>query len=120
MTRTFELSSDGRQFFETVHVDRGKSKGMLVIRFVYDASSPAMQTGPDNDPNRPVLKRKADTGNSRPGAPKFGCRSRLPIRSQPAQKRPADPGCTTAPSSTPDPNQPVMRRRTDGGNSSSQ
>ena len=40
MSRTFELSQDGRQFFETLHVDRGKSKGLLVIRYVY-MTSPA-------------------------------------------------------------------------------
>jgi hypothetical protein len=40
---------------ETVHIDNGRSKTPLVIRYVYDVVSSDMQTGPESDPNRPVL-----------------------------------------------------------------
>ena len=38
MSRTFELSSDGRQIFETWHIENGRSGSPLVIRYVYDAA----------------------------------------------------------------------------------
>ena len=65
MSRTFELSQDGRQFYETLHIDRGKSRGPLVVRYVYDvANSQNARTGQDADPNQPVLKRHSDDNNS--------------------------------------------------------
>jgi hypothetical protein len=36
MSRTFELSSDGRQLYETLHMTSGRSNTPLVIRHVYD------------------------------------------------------------------------------------
>ena len=36
MSRTFELSSDGRQLYETLHLTTGRNNSPLVIRFVYD------------------------------------------------------------------------------------
>jgi hypothetical protein len=36
MSRTFELSSDGRQLYETVHMTSGRSNTPRVIRYVYD------------------------------------------------------------------------------------
>ncbi len=93
MSRTFELSADGRQFFETVHVDRGKSKGQLVIRYVFDVASSSSQADHESDPNQPVLKRHADpsdTTSNPQGAP---------------------------PSQGPDPDQPVLRKRTDDSSS---
>jgi hypothetical protein len=36
MSRTFELSSDGRQLYETLHMTSGRSNTAHVIRFVYD------------------------------------------------------------------------------------
>jgi len=36
MSRTFELSSDGRQLYETLHMSSGRSNTSLVIRYVYD------------------------------------------------------------------------------------
>ena len=38
MGRTLELSSDGRQFYETWHIENGRSGSPLVIRYVYDAA----------------------------------------------------------------------------------
>jgi hypothetical protein len=38
MSRTLELSADGTQFYETFHIDSGKSNSPLVIRYVYDAA----------------------------------------------------------------------------------
>jgi hypothetical protein len=38
MSRTLELSSDGRQFYETWHIENGRSGSLLVIRYVYDAA----------------------------------------------------------------------------------
>src|ERR1700726_177756 len=55
MSRTFELSQDGRNLQETLHIDNGRSKTPLVIRYVYDVAGSDMQTGPESDPNRPVL-----------------------------------------------------------------
>lgn len=36
MSRTFELSSDGRQLYETLHMTSGRSNTAHVIRYVYD------------------------------------------------------------------------------------
>lgn len=36
MSRTFELSSDGRQLYETLHMTSGRSNKSVVIRYVYD------------------------------------------------------------------------------------
>jgi len=36
MSRTFELSYDGRQLYETLHLTTGRNNAPLVIRFVYD------------------------------------------------------------------------------------
>jgi hypothetical protein len=36
MSRTFELSEDGRQLYETLHMTSGRNNTPLVIRFVYD------------------------------------------------------------------------------------
>jgi hypothetical protein len=93
MSRTFELSSDGRQFFETVHVDRGKSKGQLIIRYVYDVASAGSQADHESDPDQPVLKRHADNSDT----------TSNPQTAQPSQGA--------------DPNQPVLRKRPDDGNS---
>ena len=39
MSRTFELSPDGTQFYETWHVENGKSGSPITIRYVYDAAN---------------------------------------------------------------------------------
>ena len=98
MSRTFELSPDGRQFYETVHVDRGKSKGTLVIRYVYDVTGSSSQAEHQADPNQPVLKRHSDGGS--------GTTTSSP------QDAPAP--------QPPDPDQPVMRKRTDDSGTPSQ
>jgi hypothetical protein len=36
MSRTFELSSDGLQLYETLHMTTGRSNTPRVIRYVYD------------------------------------------------------------------------------------
>ncbi len=41
MSRTFELSSDGRQLHETLHMTTGRNNTPLVIRYVYDIPIPA-------------------------------------------------------------------------------
>ncbi len=41
MSRTFELSSDGRQLYETLHMTTGRNNTPLVIRYVYDIPIPA-------------------------------------------------------------------------------
>lgn len=120
MSRTFELSADGRQFFETVHVDRGKSKGLLVVRYVYDVAGASEQADHESDPNQPVLKRHSDTSNGAPSTQ--GTQTDQPADpNQPVLKRPADDSSnTSSPPDPPDPDQPVMRRRADESNSSSQ
>ena len=96
MSRAFELSPDGRQFFETVHVDRGKSKGLLTIRYVYDVAGASSQADHASDPDQPVLKRHPDNSDS----------TSTQQGAQPAQP--------------PDPDQPVMRKRTDDSGNSPQ
>jgi hypothetical protein len=65
MSRTFELSGDGRQVYETLSVDRSKSRGPLVVRYVFDISVPKnAQTGHDSDPDQPVFRKRADDSNS--------------------------------------------------------
>lgn len=43
MSRTFELSSDGRQLSETWRIETSRSDSPLVIRYVYDAASQSPQ-----------------------------------------------------------------------------
>jgi len=97
MSRAFELSPDGRQFTETVHVDRGKSKGLVSIRYVFDAAGANTEVDHASDPNVPVLKRHADTSAGASSS------------SQPSQ---SGQGPQAA-----DPDQPVLKRHDDGGNS---
>ena len=37
-SRTFELSPDGKQLFETWHIETGRSNSSIEIRYVYDAA----------------------------------------------------------------------------------
>jgi hypothetical protein len=39
MSRTIELSPDGRQLYETWHIDNGRSGSAIVIRYVYEAAN---------------------------------------------------------------------------------
>ncbi|MGB2898626.1 MAG: hypothetical protein WBB89_05125 [Candidatus Acidiferrum sp.] len=39
MSRTFELSEDGRQLYETFHMTTGRNNTPLVVRYVYDLSA---------------------------------------------------------------------------------
>src|SRR5467141_1117474 len=41
MSRTFELSSDGRKLYETLHMTTGRNNTPLDIRYVYDIPIPA-------------------------------------------------------------------------------
>jgi hypothetical protein len=43
MSRTFELSEDGRQLYETLHMTAGRNNTPLVIRFVYDIPAQTQQ-----------------------------------------------------------------------------
>jgi hypothetical protein len=47
MSRTFELSSDGMQLYETLHMTVGRNSTPLVVRYVYDqvpSSQPGIQS----------------------------------------------------------------------------
>jgi hypothetical protein len=69
MSRVYELASDGRQLFETLHIDNGRSGVPITIRYVYDipASAGPSRTPEDSDPNRPKLKRRPeDEGGTAP------------------------------------------------------
>lgn len=96
LSRTFELSGDGRQFFETFHVDTNKSKTPVVIQYVYDIASPETQLSHETDPDQPIMKRRSDTATS---------------TTQDQSSQPAQPS---------DPDQPVMKRRSDDSDSSTQ
>lgn len=39
MSRTFELSPDGRQIYETWHIENGRSGSPIIIRYVFDAAT---------------------------------------------------------------------------------
>lgn len=39
MSRTLELSPDGKQFYETWHIENGRSSSVIVIRYVYDGAT---------------------------------------------------------------------------------
>jgi hypothetical protein len=41
MSRTFELSADGRQLYETLNLKMGRNNTQRVIRYVYDIPIPA-------------------------------------------------------------------------------
>lgn len=43
ITRTFELSSDGRQMYETTEIDNGSIAAPIVIKYVYDAAPAGAQ-----------------------------------------------------------------------------
>ena len=64
MSRTFELSQDGRKLFETLHIANGRSDTPITIRYVYDIASSDTKSEQDSDPNRSVLKRNPDDGAS--------------------------------------------------------
>jgi hypothetical protein len=127
MSRTFELSQDGRQVYETMRIDRSKSRGALVVRYVYDiANSQNAQTGHKYDPDQPVLKRHSDDSNG-VSSPQGTQTGQDADPNQPVLKRhPDDSNSVSSPPYTPqtsqdaDPNQPVLRRRPDDSNSSSQ
>lgn len=40
MSRTYELSYDGTQLYETLHIAMGRNGSMLLVRYVYDAYGP--------------------------------------------------------------------------------
>ena len=64
MSRTYELSGDGRRLYETVHIDHGK-RPAIIIRYVYDATNSDVQSGlGTDDPDRPVIKRHSDSDDS--------------------------------------------------------
>ena len=41
ITRTFELSADGRQLYQTTEIDNGGISIPILLRYVYDAAVPA-------------------------------------------------------------------------------
>ena len=61
LSRTFELSRDGRQLFETLHIDNGRSD-TPIFRIRSCTTSPALGLGRDNqdfcDPKRRQCSRK--------------------------------------------------------------
>ena len=94
MNRVFELSQEGRQLVETLHIDYGRSSMPLTIRYVYDAvTNEEIRNNADSDPNRPQLKRHSDDSGATSG---------------------------TQSSEDSDPNRPVLKRHSDGGGGPSQ
>ncbi len=68
MSRVYELSFDGRQLFETLHIDNGRSDVPITIRYVYDipTSFSPSRTPEDSDPDRPKLSRRPEDEGSTP------------------------------------------------------
>ena len=62
MSRVYELSEDGRQLYETLHIDNGRSGTPITIKYVYDIptsdADAHIQNPEDSDPGRPTLKRR--------------------------------------------------------------
>ena len=122
MSRTFELSQNGQQLYETLHIDAVKSKPAVYISYVYDIPPP--QATHETDPDQPVMKRRSDNSDS--ASPQGTQTGGAPDPNQPVLKRKSDDSDTastpqppaTQPTSEPDPDQPVMKRRS--GNNSSQ
>ena len=54
MSRTFELSQDGRQLFETLHIANGRSDTPIIIRYVYDIVGSDTKSEQDSDPVVPA------------------------------------------------------------------
>jgi hypothetical protein len=50
MSRTFELSKDGRKLLETLHIENRHAPA-LNLHYVYDASSVDLQSDPAKKPN---------------------------------------------------------------------
>ena len=44
MSRSYELSYDGTQLYETLHMTVGRSNTPLIIRYVYDQAAGALGT----------------------------------------------------------------------------
>jgi hypothetical protein len=54
MSRTFELSYDGTQLFETLHLTVGRNNTPLVIRYVYDQSGGSAPSAAASTPAPPA------------------------------------------------------------------
>jgi hypothetical protein len=127
MSRTFELSASGRQFYETWRIERGKSSP-VDVRYVYDAVDPEALEG-SNDPGRPILERHDSSGDAsdaqttpegqtqqaqppadpNQAAPKPNDAGKNAGVNQSSSPQP--PPASEAPE-PPDPNRPVLRKRT--------
>lgn len=70
MSRVYELSDDGRQLYETLHIDNGRSGTPITFRYVYDIprsnTDAHIQNPEDSDPDRPTLKRRQEDDGSLP------------------------------------------------------
>lgn len=125
MSRTFELSQNGRQLYETVHIDAAKPKPAVYLSYVYDIPPP--QATHETDPNQPVMKRRSDDSSSASNSQGTQTSS-VSDPNQPVMKRRSD-NSDDAPQATqtsgsastpqpPDPDQPVMKRRSDNSSPS--
>ena len=70
MSRVYELSGDGRQLYETLHIDNGRSGTPITIKYVYDIptsdADAHIQNPEDSNPDRPTLKRRSQDDGSIP------------------------------------------------------
>ena len=57
MMRSFELSDDGTQLYETVHMTTGRSNTPLVVRYVYDQTGEASASSSPASPAAQPAKR---------------------------------------------------------------
>jgi hypothetical protein len=54
MSRTYELSYDGTQLYETLHMTVGRNNTPLVIRYVYDQAGSTASSGGSTSPSTPA------------------------------------------------------------------
>jgi len=117
MSRTFELSQNGQQLYESIHIDAAKSSPAVYLSYVYDIPPP--QATHESDRNQPVMKRRSDdsddTSATQATQPSDSTASSSSSSSQSSQ---ASGSATSTTPQPPDPDQPVMKRRTDNSSPS--
>jgi hypothetical protein len=64
MSRTYELSYDGTQLYETLNISMGRSNSTLMVRYVYDAYGPPPAAGSASAPAAAGAAPTTPTGSA--------------------------------------------------------